>query len=145
MSRKRLAQQVTVAVVYEPDEDGWHVFIPSIQGCRSWGRSITEARRNIREALDACQGVHPAAEGIPPDAAFEEDIRLPAVARTAVKRYARVKGKAEAMATELREASNAAAVALIKRTGVSLRDAGELLGLSAERVRKVLKEGEARG
>jgi predicted RNase H-like HicB family nuclease len=38
-------------VVYEPDEDGLHVFVPVLKGCHSWGSTRDEARENIREAI----------------------------------------------------------------------------------------------
>jgi predicted RNase H-like HicB family nuclease len=38
-------------VVYEPDEDGFHVFVPALKGCHSWGATREEARDNIREAI----------------------------------------------------------------------------------------------
>ena len=38
-------------VVYEPDEDGVHVFVPALKGCHSWGTTRDEARANIREAI----------------------------------------------------------------------------------------------
>ena len=44
-------------VVFTPDESGWHVEIPSVQGCHSWGRSLAAARRHIREALATCADV----------------------------------------------------------------------------------------
>jgi hypothetical protein len=48
----------TFVVVVEPavldaDEGGWHVHLPEIEGCRSWGACVEEARANIREALSA--------------------------------------------------------------------------------------------
>jgi predicted RNase H-like HicB family nuclease len=38
-------------VVYEPDEEGFHVFVPALKGCHSWGATRDEARENIREAI----------------------------------------------------------------------------------------------
>ena len=38
-------------VIYEPDEDGLHVFVPALKGCHSWGATRDEARENIREAI----------------------------------------------------------------------------------------------
>ncbi len=49
----------TFRVVYERDGDGWHVYIPEVKGCRTWGRSREAARRNIREALATCVDVFP--------------------------------------------------------------------------------------
>jgi predicted RNase H-like HicB family nuclease len=49
----RVGTKVTdpLNVVFEPDGGAWHVHVPAVPGCRSHGRSLSEARRNIREAL----------------------------------------------------------------------------------------------
>jgi len=37
----------------EKDEDGWYVAsVPALPGCISQGRTPTEARRNVREAIE---------------------------------------------------------------------------------------------
>ena len=38
-------------VVFEPDEEGFHVFVPALKGCHSWGQTREEARECIREAI----------------------------------------------------------------------------------------------
>jgi len=50
MSRVR-TKMAALKVVFEPDGGAWHVYVPAVRGCRSHGRSLSEARRNIREAL----------------------------------------------------------------------------------------------
>lgn len=40
------------SVVIEPDEEGFHVFVPALPGCHSFGESIEEARKNIIEAIE---------------------------------------------------------------------------------------------
>jgi len=57
-------------VVYEPDGAGWHVYIPEVAGCRSHGRSIAEARKNIREALALCADEIPNAAAVAKKARF---------------------------------------------------------------------------
>lgn len=142
MPRKRLVDPVTkLKVVFEPDEGGWHVYVPSLQGCRTWGRSLSEARRNIREAISLYEedlGGHEKAAAYARDVAFEEEHVLPAPARKALERYETARAGAQAATVALSEAQGAVARALTENAQVSLRDAGELLGLSAERVRRVL-------
>jgi antitoxin HicB len=41
-----------VAIVFEPDEGGWHVFAPALKGVHSFGASKDEARANILEAIE---------------------------------------------------------------------------------------------
>ena len=38
-------------VVFEPDEEGLHVYVPALKGCHSWGATRDEAREMIREAI----------------------------------------------------------------------------------------------
>ncbi len=39
-------------VVIEPDEDGFHAFVPALPGCHTFGATIDEARANIAEAIE---------------------------------------------------------------------------------------------
>jgi predicted RNase H-like HicB family nuclease len=44
--------KIQVAVVFEPDEGGWHVYAPALKGVHSFGASRDEARRNAVEAIE---------------------------------------------------------------------------------------------
>ena len=35
------------------DEGGYHVFCPTLPGCHSYGVTIEEAKKNIKEAIEA--------------------------------------------------------------------------------------------
>ncbi|MBN1452057.1 MAG: type II toxin-antitoxin system HicB family antitoxin [Anaerolineales bacterium] len=39
-------------VVIEPDERGYHAFVPALPGCHSFGDSVEEAQANILEAIE---------------------------------------------------------------------------------------------
>ena len=39
-------------VVIEPDEHGFHAFVPALPGCHSFGNTVEEAQANIHEALE---------------------------------------------------------------------------------------------
>ena len=39
-------------VVIEPDEEGYHAFVPALPGCHSLGATLDEARENIAEAIE---------------------------------------------------------------------------------------------
>jgi len=39
-------------IVIEPDEIGYHAFVPALPGCHSHGITIDEARANILEAAE---------------------------------------------------------------------------------------------
>ena len=40
-------------VVIEPDEQGYHVYVPALPGCHSFGDTVEEAQTNILEAIEA--------------------------------------------------------------------------------------------
>jgi len=136
MSRKKLADSsLTFVAVFERDEDGWHVFLPGVQGCRTWGRSLSEARSNIREALACCLDLFDDPVAVAKAAVLVEKVRWPKAARAEFRRIQRERAKIAA-------AERAIGEAVSKITGeFSLRDAGELLGFSHEGVRKLLKTG----
>jgi len=35
----------------EPDENGYHAYVPALSGCHSFGSTIEEAKENITEAI----------------------------------------------------------------------------------------------
>lgn len=127
-------------VIFEPDEGGgWHAHIPKVRGCRTWGRSLEAARRYIREALATCVDVFgEKADRVARDAKLLERVKLSGRAEKALAEYQRTRKRAEQLnELSLRLAGNAA-VELTRREHLSLRDAGELLGLSHERVNQVI-------
>lgn len=134
MSRSEVPHSFKVVFKPEPDGSAWNASIPSVRGCHSHGRSLAEARRNIREAL-AVSLDDEARDAIAAAALFEEDVRLPAPLRQAVQRFERTRAEA----TKLKADQASAARVLAER--FSLRDAGELLGISQEGVRQLLKTG----
>jgi predicted RNase H-like HicB family nuclease len=119
--------------VFERDESGaWIVRIPELRGCHSYGRSLDEARRRIREALglwvdDAEQAV------------IDEDIRLPAAARIALKRAKRARERADRERDVAQRETERTARALLDDVGIGMRDAGELLGISHQRVQQLVR------
>lgn len=118
--------------IFERDESGaWLARIPSIRGCHTYGRTLEQARTRLREALGLWIDR-------PEHAVIEEAIRLPADLRTAIQRSRRTRERAERERENAQEQTRAAAEALVDE-GVSLRDAGELLGLSHQRVQQLVQ------
>ncbi|OGO36993.1 MAG: hypothetical protein A2Z03_01965 [Chloroflexi bacterium RBG_16_56_8] len=39
-------------VVIEPDEEGFHAYVPALPGCHTFGATVEEARTNIIEAME---------------------------------------------------------------------------------------------
>jgi len=49
MKEKRRIYKFTVVI--EPDEVGYHAYVPALPGCHTFGENIEEALRNIEEAM----------------------------------------------------------------------------------------------
>ncbi len=135
MSRKEVAavKRRSYRVVVERDESGaWIASVPSIRGCHTHGRTLEQARRRIREALALWVDDADAAELV-------EVVRLPPGAREAIRRSVRARRAAEARRAEAQTAVTEAARALVQELDLGLRDAGELLGLSHQRVQQLVR------
>ena len=127
-------------VVYELDESGhWIATVPAVKGCHSYGRSIREARERIREAL----GLFVKDAG---RARLVDDFRisLPAGVRTLLVRQRSARARADREQRRARAVVSRAVAVLTKDLGLSVRDAGELMGLSHQRVQQ-LREGAGSG
>jgi predicted RNase H-like HicB family nuclease len=125
----------TYRVTYERDGSGWWVAsVRGVQGCHTQGRTVDEARRRIREALELF--VDDARK-----ASIVDDVKLPSAAIKAIRAYATLRKKAD---DEDRRAARAARRAVrLLRTGklkMSARDAARLLGLSHQRVHQLTQE-----
>lgn len=43
---------LTYRIIIEPDEnDTFHGFVPALPGCHTWGETMEETRKNIRDAM----------------------------------------------------------------------------------------------
>jgi predicted RNase H-like HicB family nuclease len=129
----RMAETMSrYTVRYKRDETGWWVAtVKEVRGCHTQGRTIDQARRRIREALSLFVEDSEEAELV-------DDIALPANARTLVNEVLATRRRAEGEAAKLQDSTTKAAHILIEDVGVSVRDAGELLGLSHQRVHQLL-------
>lgn len=117
----------------------WHVgpTWPATSGTRTitgrWsdGQTLPKACKRIRHALALLLDA--------PEDSFDivDDVVLPAPVRRALRSYESRKEQAQAKQREVEAAQRAAAKAL-EQHGLSLRDAGEILGLTGARVQQVL-------
>jgi predicted RNase H-like HicB family nuclease len=122
----------TYHVAYERDESGWWVAsVRELRGCHTQGRTVDEARRRIREAMDLFVDDARSVQLI-------DDVKLPAPAAKAIRAYATSRKRAD---LEDRRAARAArrAVRLLRggKLKMSARDAARLLGVSHQRVHQL--------
>ena len=77
----------TYRIILEPDEGGYHAFVPSLPGCHTWGKTIAEARKMVRDAIDVyLRSLIADGETIPKDSGMElfETIEAPKNPRRSV-------------------------------------------------------------
>jgi predicted RNase H-like HicB family nuclease len=122
-------------VVIERDESGaWIARIPEIRGCHSYGRTLEQARRRIREALslwvDDAGTAH-----------LDVQIRLPQDVRRELRRSASARERAERDREQATAVTRQAATALVRDLRLGMRDAAELLGISHQRVQQLVRSG----
>ena len=121
-------------VIYERDKSGaWLARVREVPGCHTYGRSIRQAERRIREALSLWVDDADQAELFP-------KIRLPRRARDAVRKAEAARARAERDKQQAAEAAEAAEVAAqcLNAMGLSVRDTGEVLGISHQRAQQIL-------
>lgn len=123
-------------VAYERDESGWWVAsVREVRGCHTQGRTVDEARRRIREAMDLFVNDARSAKLI-------DDVKLPVTAAKAIRLYTTLRKRAD---QEDRRAAIAArrAVRLLQggKLKMSARDAARVLGISHQRVHQLAHEG----
>ena len=120
-------------VVFERDESGsWIARVPSVRGCHTHGRTLDQARRRIREALSLWVEDSETAE-------LHEEIRLPAQVRNAIRRSRAARRQARDERERAQAVMKQAAETLVDDVGLGLRDAGELLEISHQRVQQLVK------
>jgi predicted RNase H-like HicB family nuclease len=112
------------------DEDGyWFVDFPDIPGCHTQGRTLRAARTRMRDALSLFVDDADAAHIV-------EDLRLPGDTMAAVHRTVELREHAAEAAQESQAAAREAVRRLLD-AGLTLRDAGDVLGLSFQRVNQL--------
>ena len=119
-------------VIFERDESGaWIARVRGLRGCHTDGRTLEQARRRLREALALWAEDADTAE-------LEEEIRLPAPARAAIRESKAARHAADRRRRSAQAATAEAARLLVEELELGLRDAGELLDLSYQRVQQLV-------
>lgn len=125
----------TYRVDYEQDETGTWVATIDDNGVSavSQGRSLSVARKRIREALAAYLDSDAKAES----AVLIDDVKLPAPARKLVQRSVEARKRLEQDLQAVLAKTESAATHLAN-VGMSRRDTAEILGLSYQRIQQLV-------
>jgi len=124
-------------VRYERDEAGWWVAqVKETPAAITQGRTIAEARRRIREALALVLDNDAAARR----ATLIDDVRLPADARRALEQAFSFRAPVATESKKAQESTAKAVRTLLKSMHLSVRDAGDLIGISPQRVHQLAHE-----
>lgn len=124
----------TYRVIYERDETGWWVAsVRGVRGCHTQGRTIRQARERIREALGLFVGNAGKAR-------LADEIRLPVEVRRKLAKHHALRRRIEKEQARAQASTAEAVRALTEKLGLSVRDAGELLDLSHQRVQQLLQQ-----
>jgi predicted RNase H-like HicB family nuclease len=124
-------------VVYELDSETghWIASVPEFPEGLVHGLTLEQARKRIRQALAEWLGL-----GEPLNAGrILDDVRLPARIRRTVRGAQQARERAAHAQAEAARRTRAAAARLV-RLGLSLRDAGELLGVTRQRAHQLLDQ-----
>ena len=137
MPRKGLAQETEgtmnmpkkYTAIYQYGDDGWWtVSIKEVRGVHTQGRSIAQARTRVREALGLFVDGAETAELV-------DDIRVGPGMLNAILKARRARQAADRHQKLATLASRAAAKKLVAK--MSVRDAGEVLGVSHQYVQQL--------
>lgn len=63
----------TYRIIIEPDEGGtYHGYVPALHGCHTWGVSVDEAKKKLKEAMNVyIDDVVADGEKVPQDDSYE--------------------------------------------------------------------------
>jgi predicted RNase H-like HicB family nuclease len=124
----------TYQVDYERDESGhWIATVRGVVGCHTYGRTIEEARRRIREALST-------AVDDADVSALADHVKLPKPVERKLAAARALRREAEERQAKASKAARKVVRALVSEIGLSVRDAGTLLGISGQRVQRLTQE-----
>ncbi|MEK7147163.1 MAG: type II toxin-antitoxin system HicB family antitoxin [Patescibacteria group bacterium] len=62
----------TYRIIIEPDGKYYHGYVPALSGCHTFGRTIVETKKNLREAIEVyLESLIDDGANIPGDLSFE--------------------------------------------------------------------------
>ncbi|MBT9544857.1 MAG: type II toxin-antitoxin system HicB family antitoxin [Candidatus Sericytochromatia bacterium] len=123
-----------LTIRYKPDNKGWwFTSVKELKGCHTQGKTLEQARSRIEEALALFLEDLSQVELI-------DEVVLPKHERELVSSYLSIQTELEKKRQELQVLSRQAAHSLNQGLKISLRDTGQLMHLSHQRVNQLLKE-----
>ena len=123
-------------VLLSPEDGVWLIEAVELQGVRSFGRTVSDAARNIREAIAAAEDLEEWGE-LELLFTIEDE-----PASDALHQFLEAKW-AEANASAERDRALGAIIESLRNHGMSYRDIGTVIGLSHQRVAQL--DAEAHG
>lgn len=79
----------TFRTIIQQDVKGFHGYVPALKGCHTWGKTIADTKRHLREAIQLyCESLAAHRETIPDDASFETFETIEIKQRVGVRQYA---------------------------------------------------------
>ena len=112
--------------------DWWAITIPELKGVHSQARRLDQAEAMAREAISLFLDI--------PDDSIEVTVEpvLPAALQADVDKALAVRGEAEELQREAATATARAARELVRGAKLTVREAGQVLGVSHQRVAQLL-------
>lgn len=117
-------------VVFELGEEGWLGHVPALPGTWATGTSLSETRRKLSRMVQRRSGA---------PAELQEEIRVDPEIQREVDALIDARGELQEARERLRERMCATA-RMLRRRGLSTRDAGAVLGVSQQRVAQLWKK-----
>jgi len=127
----------TYTAICQRSQGWWAIRIPEVRGAFSQARRLGEVERMVRDVVSLVLEV-------PPDSFdVRVEVTLPEAAEQAVRRAAELRHEAQLAAASAGQAVVDAARLLVVVEGLTMREAGQLLGISHQRVAQILREARA--
>ena len=130
MTNDRVARSYRVEAVRSGD--WWSITVPELSGVFSQAKRLDQVERSAREAIAMMLDIDEAKVG-----ALEVDVTPPATVVELLKRLHDFVATANE-ATDAAAAARREAAQLLREEGLPIRDVGELIGVSHQRVSQIL-------
>lgn len=82
----------TYRIIIDPDEKGFHGYVPALRGCHTWGATIPETIKHLHEAIELyLESLRDQGEEIPTEKSFETFATVQLKARSAKRQKQKIK------------------------------------------------------